>query len=64
MRYNTEMPREEGIYFRGMLIVPGHPEEIGIPIGIEIPYKHQISYISSMTSLDILRTPSPPGFSR
>ena len=57
MRYNTHLPREEDIYFRRMLIVPGHPEEIGIPIGIEIPHKHQISSISSMTSLDILRSP-------
>ena len=62
MRYNTHLPREEDIYFRRMLIIPGHPEEIGIPIGIEIPYKYQISSISSMTSLDILRTPSPPNF--
>ena len=60
MRYNTKLPREEGIYFRRMLIVPGDPEEKGIAIGIEIPHKHQIPSISSMTSLDILRTPSPP----
>ena len=54
MRYNTKLPREEGIYFRRMLIVPGHPEEKGIAIGIAIPHKHQIS---SIFKHDITRYP-------
>lgn len=43
--YNRSLPREEDIDFGPMLIVPGHPEEIGILIGIEAPQNNQMSSI-------------------